>query len=225
MRTLVIGDIHGGFLALKQVLRRAKFDYKHDTLICLGDVADGWEETAEALDFLIEKVQNLIYIRGNHDQWLKDWLKKGKKPRMWTMQGGINTIDSYERHPEWKKKHLDFLKKTPFFYEDSENRLFVHGGIVNGMTAEEIPKHELMWSRMLWENRARYHKVQFYREIYVGHTSIYRFSAEPINHANVWFMDTGGGWEGVLSVMDIDTKKVWQSDKVSELYPNCVGRN
>ena len=67
MRTLVLGDIHGGFLALKQVLRRAKFDYKHDTLICLGDVADGWEETAEALDFLIEKVQKLIFIRGNHD--------------------------------------------------------------------------------------------------------------------------------------------------------------
>jgi len=225
MRTLVLGDIHGGFLALKQVLRRAKFDYKHDTLICLGDVADGWEETAEALDFLIEKVQKLIFIRGNHDQWLKEWLHKGKKPDMWTMQGGINTIESYERHPEWKKKHLDFLKKTPFFYEDNKNRVFIHGGLESSKTAGETSKYELMWSRQLWNERGLYGFVPDYREVYVGHTSIHRFSREPISHSNVWFMDTGGGWEGVLSVMDIETKEVWQSDEVSKLYPNCKGRN
>jgi serine/threonine protein phosphatase 1 len=40
MRTLVIGDIHGGLRAL-QILERAKVTTK-DTLIFLGDYVDGW---------------------------------------------------------------------------------------------------------------------------------------------------------------------------------------
>jgi serine/threonine protein phosphatase 1 len=31
-------------------------------------------------------------------------------------------------------------------------------------------------------------------------------------------MDTGAGWEGKLSLMNITTKEVFQSDPVCELY-------
>jgi serine/threonine protein phosphatase 1 len=40
MRTLVIGDIHGGLRAFNQILERAKVTTK-DTLIFLGDYVDG----------------------------------------------------------------------------------------------------------------------------------------------------------------------------------------
>ena len=53
MRTLVIGDIHGALRALVQVLERADIQ-TDDYLIFLGDYADGWSETPEVLDFLIE---------------------------------------------------------------------------------------------------------------------------------------------------------------------------
>ena len=36
-KTYVLGDIHGGYLALVQVLNLAGFDYENDTLITLGD--------------------------------------------------------------------------------------------------------------------------------------------------------------------------------------------
>ena len=51
-RKLVIGDIHGGLKALKQVLERANVT-QNDTLIFLGDYVDGWSESPEVLDFLI----------------------------------------------------------------------------------------------------------------------------------------------------------------------------
>ena len=51
--TYVIGDIHGGLKALLQVLERAKVT-QNDTLIFLGDYADGWSETPAVLDFLID---------------------------------------------------------------------------------------------------------------------------------------------------------------------------
>ena len=52
MRTLVIGDIHGGLRALHQVLERAAATPK-DRLVFLGDYVDGWSQSPQVLDFLI----------------------------------------------------------------------------------------------------------------------------------------------------------------------------
>lgn len=229
MKTFVLGDSHGAFKALKQVLERSSFNYEEDRLICLGDVADGWPEVPELIEELL-KIKNLIFVRGNHDQWLKDFLKYGKQPDVWVLQGGQATKSAYlERMPELMKKHLEFLKKSLFYYIDEKNRLFVHGGYELGKHPKDTDKMFLMWSRHLWDDRHRSETkriaIQQFEEVYVGHTSIYRFSHKPIQNGNVWFMDTGGGWEGVLSLMNVDTKEVFQSDVVKELYPETRGRN
>jgi serine/threonine protein phosphatase 1 len=52
-RTFVIGDIHGGLKALKQVLQNAAVT-KEDTLIFLGDYVDGWSESVQVISFLID---------------------------------------------------------------------------------------------------------------------------------------------------------------------------
>lgn len=52
-RTFAIGDIHGGFKALKQVLERANVT-ENDKLIFLGDYVDGWNESSQVIQFLIE---------------------------------------------------------------------------------------------------------------------------------------------------------------------------
>lgn len=41
MRKFVIGDIHGGYKALIEVLVASSFNKEEDQLIVLGDVADG----------------------------------------------------------------------------------------------------------------------------------------------------------------------------------------
>ena len=53
MKRYVLGDIHGAYQALIQVLKRAKFDYENDQLIFLGDVVDGWPESKECIDELL----------------------------------------------------------------------------------------------------------------------------------------------------------------------------
>jgi len=52
MRTLVIGDIHGAYAALLEVLERAQVT-SDDLLIFLGDYADRGKHTPEVLDELI----------------------------------------------------------------------------------------------------------------------------------------------------------------------------
>lgn len=224
MRTFVIGDLHGGYKALMQVLERSKFDYENDRLISLGDIADGWTDVVECFEEFF-KMKNFIMVRGNHDQWLKEWLQTGKTPDIWVMQGGQNTLNSYAKYGETtKKRHLGFLKNTKHWFVDEKNRLYVHGGYVDGTPIELQDKMDLMWSRKFAEYPFMCNTIKDYKEVFVGHTSVWRQSQVPLTVGKVTFMDTGGGWEGKLSMMEVDTKEVFQSDLVSELYPNVRPR-
>ncbi len=221
-KTFVLGDLHGGHKALLQVLERASFDYKKDTLISLGDVADGWTEIVECFEEFF-KIKKLIMVRGNHDQWLLNWMETRESPYVWVSQGGENTLNSYGKHPkEIMDKHRNFLRKTPFYYIDKKNRLFVHGGLEIGVSIEKQDPEVLMWDRGLVREDAN---VPEYKEVYVGHTTVWRMGGGlPVRYGNVVFMDTGGGWEGKLSLMNIDSGEVFQSDRVEDLYPGVHPR-
>ena len=54
MTKFVIGDIHGNFKALKEVLTLSGLDYDKDKLIILGDVCDGHNQTKECVDELLK---------------------------------------------------------------------------------------------------------------------------------------------------------------------------
>ena len=68
-------------------------------------------------------------------------------------------------------------------------------------------------------------KITQFDEIFVGHTPIHRFGYfNPTRACEVWLMDTGAGWDGVLSLMNIETKEYFTSDKIPSLYPGFMGR-
>jgi serine/threonine protein phosphatase 1 len=249
MREFVIGDIHGGYRALKQVLDRVNFDYENDKLISVGDVTDGWSETAEAIELLM-MIKNLVYIKGNHDEWaerfLKHTLKHGEthECQLWLMQGGVATHNSYVKHPELVDKHLEFLSNAKLYYVDDENRIFLHAGFdpytpLDKQHHMDVGQKEgenalFYWDRHFWgqmvsmdKSGAKIVDIDQYKEIYIGHTPTIREypDGNPVNIVNVWNMDTGAAYSGRVSIMDINTKEVTQSDLVYELYPDEMGRN
>ncbi|HRG25248.1 MAG TPA: metallophosphoesterase, partial [Chitinophagaceae bacterium] len=127
-RTLVIGDIHGGLRALKQVLQRASIT-PDDRLIFLGDLVDGWSESAQVVDYVMElaQQQECIFIKGNHDEWCEDWLRTGQADSRWLPHGGMETVQSYEEYDLIRKdKHLAFIASMNYYEIDLENRLFIH---------------------------------------------------------------------------------------------------
>jgi serine/threonine protein phosphatase 1 len=236
MRTFAIGDIHGAYLALRQVLDRAHFDYEHDELIILGDVVDGWPDTPLVIEELL-KIKEMVPIMGNHDIWAFEWLEFGRSPDLWTLQGGKATMDAYvQRHENLMIKHREnYFKKCNFLMVDEQNRVFVHGGFKRGIKLEAQTPETFMWDRTLAEKAAGEtgkSKIPFtvheFKEIYLGHTTINHFKHLPPNKphigGNVILLDTGAGWEGVLTMMDIDTKEYFQSDIVASLYPDVAGR-
>ncbi|WP_394749967.1 metallophosphoesterase family protein [Spongiimicrobium salis] len=240
-RTLVIGDIHGGLKALIQVLTRANIS-SSDTLIFLGDYVDGWSESAQTIQYLIElsEKHNCVFILGNHDLWCKLWLEKGVTNPIWSAHGGKGTIESYIKTTYvTKKSHLTFFNTLKHYHIDTENRLFVHAGFTSMHGVEkEYNKNDFYWDRTLWEaarilkqvkeeKRAGIEtRLQLYNEIYIGHTpTIHYGEAIPMECINLWNLDTGAAFTGKLTVMDIDSKQYWQSDCLTELYPNEKGRN
>jgi len=240
-RILAIGDIHSGLKALEQVLYRAKVTTE-DHLIFLGDYVDGWSQAVETINFLIElkKTHQCTFIRGNHDELCKSWLTEGRDNPLWYEHGGEATVRSYAKSDQQTKDlHIDFYSRLENYYLDQEKRLFLHAGFTNlrGIEFEYFTK-TFYWDRTLWElvlalnpelsigHNYYPQRLTHYSEIYIGHTPVTRIGeTTPQNAANVWNVDTGAAFKGPLSIIDVNTKEVWQSDPVYTFYPNEIGRN
>ncbi len=241
MRKLVIGDIHGGLRGLRQVLEKVEIQ-KDDNFIFVGDYVDGWSESADTIRFLIEfsKDNNCIFLRGNHDELLYNYLIGEEMSPLWLNHGGKSSIKNYRNlSSEEIEKHIDFLKSLENFYIDDDNNCFLHAGFTNQKGPQfEYYENTVYWDRTLWEMVCaldenilkaddKYPKrLTNFNEIFIGHTPVTRVGfSKPANFANVWNVDTGAAFKGSVSIMDVNTKEIWQSEPVYTLYPNEDGRN
>jgi serine/threonine protein phosphatase 1 len=223
MNTYCVGDAHWSHKALVQCLEKCNFNYEEDQLICLGDISDSWPDTPLVVEELL-KIKNLILIEGNHDTWAREWLKFWARPDIWTMQWGQQTIDSYIAKPELMVAHRDFFDRAVKCYVDDKMRLFVHWGFKLGTDAKENDLRYLTWDRDLYDQRHNDLDISPYSEVFIGHTSTWNVSHLPFERNNVWFLDQGAWWEWVLTILNVETKEYWQSDKSKELYPGFHGR-
>lgn len=236
MRQLAVGDIHGGYRALMQCLKRSKFDYENDELVIMGDTCDGWPETKQVINEFL-KMKHTVLIMGNHDQWMIDWANCHFPGSDWTSQGGMNTLKSYGGlDPDnFPKEHMEFFKRGNWwFYDGDYGRLFVHGGLDWNKPIEDQTISQILWDRELIRRAVQNQIIADnsglvpkplgrYKEIFVGHTTTTCLAPDkgtlPVHACNVWDIDTGGGYEGKLTIMDTNTKEYWQSDFVFDLYP------
>jgi serine/threonine protein phosphatase 1 len=228
MRRFVVGDIHGAHKALLQCFERSGFNRHEDLLISLGDVCDGWHEVHKTLDLLLE-LKNFKLVRGNHDEWALKWMTEGWLGYEWIEWGGGGTLESYgndrKRVP---KTHVELLKDAPYYLE-IDNKLFVHGGIDASKKIDRQAGEALIWDRRFIQEaidkalKNPDHRFGKWDAIFIGHTTTR--TSEPLHACNVWDLDTGSGWTGKLTMMDIDTFEYWQSDSVAQLYPGHRGRN
>lgn len=237
-RILVLGDQHGALKAVKQVLERCKFNPNEDLLINLGDVVDRGAESAELVQFYIDLSEECLYkplfIRGNHDLFCHEWLRGGIPKMEWLMQGGKATVESYINTGYINEEsHLNFFNEMFDFYIDTKNRGYVHAGFTSpkGLGNERFVKN-YYWDRSLWsfantehntfEFEARIEIFNVHEEVFIGHTpTLILNETVPIKRCNFWNLDTGAGYaEGRLTIMDTNSKEIWQSDIIEELYPD-----
>ena len=130
------------------------------------------------------------------------------------------------------KKHRDFFANMQLYHIDEEGRCFVHGGFNRFLPFTGQTSSTYYWDRELWKDALEWQvnerlnpgqlpfqiKTRF-KEIFIGHTPTTQWNITvPMRASNVYNLDTGAGQGGPLSIMDVETKKYWQSDPVAELY-------
>lgn len=227
MTVFAIADIHGDFFGFADVLSKCGFRWD-DTLISLGDICDGGFLTKDVIDLMLQ-FPNVINIQGNHDNpWALGWMKYGDELPIWWNQGGQATAKSYDYDYESvPEEHIKFLESMIPYYVDSKNRVFVHGGFdpLKPIGSQSISV--LLWDRDLLCNYAPKYAVEEFDHVFVGHTSTQFLSTlesdpikrmdimnnpKPVTMHNVTGLDTGGGWNGNLTIMNVDTFEYWQSN-------------
>jgi len=122
MKTLVVGDIHGCFEELKELLDLARLG-PDDRLIALGDVAGRGPESAQVLTFLMERA-NTSCIMGNHE-WKHVQGYRGLTRRIVRRQCG----------EELYARALTWMRGLPLFWELPE-ALIIHWGLEPGLAVE-----------------------------------------------------------------------------------------
>ena len=136
MKKYVIADIHGNYKALKQVLKKSKFNYKKDFLIILGDVVDGYSCSFEVVEELI-KIKNKIFIIGNHDCIIEDT--------------EVLTLDGWEKAKDISNKKIaNFNIKTgKISYDRPLSKIPLHkdeGVLIEGYNIKQhvTPNHQIV---------------------------------------------------------------------------------
>lgn len=237
MRRLAIGDIHGNLHALLSVLEQINYDPANDQLFFVGDYIDRHAHSKEVVD-LILTLPNTICLLGNHDQFIIDHMNQDTTEKsiseVWWKHGGKATLDSYgieyiSAGNSWftidgdvPDDHKKFFHSLKTYHITKDNYGLVHGGF--DLRLKDMSADQVIWDRSMWktaiEEHARgqmtYPCFKSYEKIFIGHTNLLSFPGQqeclPQKRLNVWNIDTGAGFSGPLTIMDMDTEEFWQSE-------------
>ncbi|MCP5405880.1 MAG: metallophosphoesterase [Pseudomonadaceae bacterium] len=226
-RVYAVGDIHGLDALLADLLERITADIadapSHVTLLFIGDYIDRGPASKQVL----ERLGNLnfpanvatVFLRGNHEQALLEFLADPVARPDWLGWGGEETLASYGirlhapdgrlRTPAALAAELDealaannhkvFLQSTKLLHRQGDY-LFVHAGV-----RPSVPLHRQLESDLLFIREGfvgRPHGLPC-RVVY-GHTMV----AEPLVLPDRIAIDTGAYTGGPLTAAVLEEEDV-----------------
>lgn len=196
-RILAIGDIHGTLEKLQMLLAGINWDPAEDMLLFIGDYVDRGSDSAGVIDHILGLKQwsdNIVCLRGNHEQLLLDFLD-GKNIQTFLYNGGAATIDSYGG-PEGgiPEEHYQFIQSLPYYYETDEY-IFVHAGLRDAIPLKEQDPYDMLWIR----EEFIFSDYDHGRRVIYGHTP----SRRPVVQPNKIGIDTGAVYGGKLTCLEI----------------------
>ena len=223
MRIYAIGDVHGYLNLLKSIHEKIQTDLKdignkQYRIVYLGDYIDRGPDSAGCAQFLIDLLsedENVICLKGNHEDKLENFLADPQDlADSFFGYGGIECAMSYsvdnailsnahknavevctelkEKIPSEHKRFYANLTKSVTFGD----YFFSHAGVRPGVSLDKQSDDDLMWIRAEFiSNEALYDKV-----IVHGHTPAHPMEILP-NRINV---DTCAYDTGVLSCLVLE---------------------
>ncbi len=202
-RLLAIGDIHGCHGLLLRLLAEVR-PSPADRLVFLGDYIDRGPDSRRVIETLLELRQQLprtIFLRGNHEQMLLDYLDGRDRP-LFLANGGAATLASYRRQGkvEIPCSHRDFLRTLPCLHREA-GFIFVHAGLRPGVPIDRQTEDDLLWIRDAFLAS----DADFGATVVFGHTP----QSAPLLRPGRVGLDTGAVYGGRLSCCDLLSGRLW----------------
>lgn len=177
-RKFVISDIHGEYQALERAIKYIEFIEPNAPIIFLGDYIDRGENGRKVIEMVkeyVERGNGSIALRGNHDQMLIDFARKGdtlwilndrKSKTFHSLVGplGVSLVACSNRFVDLlshkdstieaqymiKKDSIDlieWLESLPLYHED-EHTIYVHANIDFWLEdwKQKTEKETMLWA-------------------------------------------------------------------------------
>ncbi len=121
-RTLFIGDVHGCYEEMMQIIEQFHYTPGEDSIYFTGDLINKGPNSLKA----VETVQKNAFksVLGNHEDWLLNWIQTPQE--LWT--------EKQKRSAELLEDPIriaEIVKEWPLWI-DTSNALLVHAGIEPG---------------------------------------------------------------------------------------------
>lgn len=218
-RVYAVGDVHGRADLLVRLLERIGGDLDRSeqpsTVVFLGDYVDRGDDSRTVLDLLIgfaaRAPMPTVFLRGNHEEMLLDWLAEPRAECGWLRHGGRETLASYGISPLGEPKavrdrlvramgdHLGFLERLELTWQ-SGNLLCVHAAAEPDMGPDEQPEDAVLWGCPDFLRRPRRDGLW----VVHGHTIVSR----PECVGGRIAVDTGACYTGTLTAARIQDGQV-----------------
>lgn len=214
-RRIVIGDVHGHYSALMQLLEEIA-PATDDAVYFLGDLIDRGPNSCQVLDFVRQSPYRCLL--GNHEQMLLGSFPNGRiyQPCLdaWLQSGGRATLASYA-NGGIPRQHIEWLKTLPASIDLGDFWL-VHAGVNPHLRPEQQTPQETCWIRDEFHRHPRPYFAN--KTIVTGHTITFTLpDVQPgqLARGPGWLgIDTGvysvrSGW---LTGIDLDNQLVYQAN-------------
>jgi diadenosine tetraphosphatase ApaH/serine/threonine PP2A family protein phosphatase len=197
-RTIVVGDIHGCFDELLDLLELIQFQ-ADDRVIAVGDLITKGPKNREVLDLFISD-RRFASVVGNHDRKLRQKLR-GEPVSLSKEQR--QTLAQLETDPE---KYTAYLRSLPYTI-DLGSHLVVHAGVRPGVALEQQTASDMTEIRTMGADPSRRRGVPWY-EVYRGPQTIlfgHWPAKAPRRAAQAIGLDTGCVYGKRLTCFIIET--------------------
>ena len=201
-KIFAIGDIHGTMVKLAAMLDKLVIDWDRDLLLFIGDYIDRGPHSVEVVDHLAElkrRHPGTIFLMGNHERMLLDYLAGDDQWRYLANGGGV-TLDGYRRRMpagndfEIPHEHMEFYESTTLYHE-TEDYIFVHAGMRPPFPLADQAADDLLWIREEFIHSAH----DFGKRVVFGHTPF----REPLVLPNKIGIDTGAVYGNKLTCVEL----------------------
>lgn len=220
-RVYAIGDIHGCLAELDRLHNRIAVDWElapaeRCTIVYLGDYIDRGPDSRGVIETLLASPSipgaERIFLSGNHEQAMIEFMMEPESNPHWLDFGGIETLASYGVRRSaigsrgrqeladglaaaMPESHRTFFQTLALHHRIGDY-FFVHAGVRPGIGLNRQMADDCRWIRGPFLDSRQWHGAM----IVHGHT----ITDEPEECVNRIGIDTGAYASGVLTALRLD---------------------